>query len=53
MAGSDITGALGAWLARREDLRALFAVQTEVAQGRMPTDQLLDGMLIVVVGLFC
>lgn len=45
-----VTGVLGAWLARREGLKVFFAVQAEVAQGRMPTDQLLDGLMIVVAG---
>lgn len=45
-----LTGVLGAWLARREGLRVLLAVRKEMAEGRMPTDHLLDGLLIVIAG---
>jgi UPF0716 protein FxsA len=42
------TGALGAWLARLEGLRTLAAVQRDMAEGRMPTDRLIDGLLILL-----
>lgn len=44
------TGIVGAWLARREGLKVFRAVSTEMAEGRMPTDHLLDGLLILVAG---
>ncbi len=44
------TGVLGAWLARREGLRALTRVQKETAAGRLPADALLDGLLILIAG---
>jgi len=44
------TGVVGAWLARREGLKVLRAVNTEMAEGRMPTDHLLDGLLILLAG---
>lgn len=44
------TGVVGAWLARREGLKVLRAVNTEMAEGRMPTDHLLDGLLILMAG---
>ena len=44
------TGVIGAWLARREGLKVLRAVSAEMAEGRMPTDHLLDGLLILVAG---
>ncbi|RLE24564.1 MAG: hypothetical protein DRJ65_09645 [Acidobacteria bacterium] len=44
------TGVVGAWLARREGLKVFRAVSTEMAEGRMPTDHLLDGLLILVAG---
>ena len=44
------TGVLGAWLARREGLKVLAAVQSEINQGRMPTEHMLDGLLILLAG---
>lgn len=44
------TGVVGAWLARREGIKVLRAVSTEMAEGRMPTDHLLDGLLILIAG---
>ena len=45
-----ITGIVGAWLARREGLRCWQGVQRELAEGRLPTDALLDGPMILVAG---
>ncbi|MBI5368227.1 MAG: FxsA family protein [Planctomycetes bacterium] len=42
------TGALGAWMARRQGLRALHAVQADLTAGRMPAESLLDGILILL-----
>lgn len=44
------TGALGAVLTRIEGLRVLRRVQEEWSQGRVPTDELLDGLLILIAG---
>ena len=44
------TGIAGAWLARREGVKVLRAVNAEMAEGRMPTDHLLDGLLILIAG---
>ncbi len=44
------TGVLGAWLARREGLRAFYHVRQEMAAGRLPAEALLDGLLILVAG---
>ena len=44
------TGVLGAWLARREGLRAFYRVREEMAAGRLPAEALLDGLLILVAG---
>lgn len=44
------TGVVGAWLARREGVKVLRAVNAEMTEGRMPTDHLLDGLLILVAG---
>ncbi len=45
------TGAVGAWLARREGLRSWIAVQRELASGRLPANELLHGLLVVVSGV--
>lgn len=45
------TGVFGAWLAQQEGLRALQRVQSELNAGRMPTDALVDGVLILVAGV--
>ena len=44
------TGALGAILTRMEGLRVLRQAQADFQQGRVPTDRLLDGLLILVAG---
>lgn len=44
------TGALGAVLTRMEGLRVLRRVQEEWSQGRVPTDELLEGLLILIAG---
>ncbi|MBU0718369.1 MAG: FxsA family protein [Planctomycetes bacterium] len=45
-----ITGALGAWLARREGLKTLARIQAELARGVPPTAAMVDGALILVAG---
>jgi UPF0716 protein FxsA len=47
-----ITGMLGAWLARREGLRAMRGLQEAMARGEMPANQVVVGFLIVVGGDF-
>jgi UPF0716 protein FxsA len=45
------TGAAGAWLARAEGLRSWMAVQGELAKGRIPGEELVHGMLILIAGI--
>lgn len=45
------TGVTGAWLARREGLRSWRAVQEELTAGRMPGEELVHGLLILVAGV--
>jgi UPF0716 protein FxsA len=45
-----LTGAVGAALARWQGLQTLRRVQTEMAEGRVPTGALVDGLLILVAG---
>lgn len=45
------TGIVGAWLARAEGVRAVRAIQSEAGAGRVPGDELLNGLLILVAGV--
>jgi len=44
------TGALGAYLARRQGLDVLRQAQSEMAEGRLPAGQMVEGLLIFVAG---
>lgn len=46
-----VTGVLGAWLARREGVKALSRIQADLAAGVAPTMAVVDGALILVAGL--
>ncbi|MCA9267488.1 MAG: FxsA family protein [Planctomycetales bacterium] len=46
------TGALGAWLARRQGLHAWRRIHAELSAGTMPTDAVVDAVLIFVAGAF-
>ena len=45
-----LTGVAGAALARSQGVRVLFRIRQEMAAGRMPVSDLLDGLLIFVAG---
>ncbi|HOX38547.1 MAG TPA: FxsA family protein [Candidatus Brocadiia bacterium] len=42
-----LTGAAGAWLAKNQGLRTIRLIQEDLATGRLPTDRILDGMIIL------
>ena len=44
------TGVLGAWLARQQGLRCWQRFQQQLAQGELPADSLLDGLMILIAG---
>ncbi|HUU84846.1 MAG TPA: FxsA family protein [Phycisphaerae bacterium] len=44
------TGVIGAALARHQGLRTLRRIQQDLAQGRMPTNELVNGLMILVAG---
>lgn len=44
------TGAAGAWLARAQGLRVIMDFRTSVEGNRLPTDPLIEGLLVVVGG---
>lgn len=46
-----VTGVVGAWLARREGLRVMWQIQSELGSGKLPGDRLIDAMLILVAGV--
>lgn len=46
------TGAAGAWLAHQQGLRVIRKVNETLERGEMPTDPLIDGLLVVVGGAF-
>ena len=45
------TGVVGAFLARHEGLRCLRRAQRQVAEGQLPGDALLDGVMILAAGV--
>ena len=45
------TGVLGASLARWQGWRTVQRIQEELARGQLPTDSVLDGVLILVAGI--
>ncbi|MGB0761533.1 MAG: FxsA family protein [Rubripirellula sp.] len=42
-----VTGVLGSWLARREGVMAWFRFQSALAEGRAPSHEIQDGLMIV------
>jgi len=46
-----LTGFLGAFLARMQGLQTLYRIQVSLREGRMPSSELLDALLIVIAGL--
>ena len=45
-----LTGVAGAWLARREGLRALWSFQQRLARGGVPGRALMDGLCVLLGG---
>ena len=46
-----LTGFLGAFMARMQGLQTLFRIQKNLREGRMPSGELLDALLIVIAGI--
>ena len=46
-----LTGFLGAFLARMQGLQTLYRIQESLSEGRMPSGELLDALLIGIAGL--
>ena len=45
------TSVAGSWLMRQQGFRLLARIQTELAEGRLPTGVLADGLLVFAGGL--
>ena len=45
-----VTGFVGALLARSQGVQAVRRIREEMSQGKLPTDSLIDGILILVAG---
>ena len=46
-----ITGVLGAYLARLQGMHTLYKIQTNLHQGIMPTEELIDALIILSAGI--
>jgi len=45
-----LTAVLGAWLTKSQGLKALRKYQVALAEGRLPHEEVLDGVLILIAG---
>ncbi|MFH2093190.1 MAG: FxsA family protein [Pseudomonadota bacterium] len=46
-----LTGFAGAWLARMEGMNTLVKLRTNLAQGLMPAEELIDAVIIFAAGI--
>lgn len=46
-----LTGLLGAWLAKQQGVQVLRTLQFQLSRGQMPTETIIDGVLILVGGM--
>ena len=46
-----LTGVIGGWLAKRQGLQVFRLAQTQMSQGQLPGEAILDGIIIFVGGL--
>lgn len=44
------TGVLGAYLAKSQGNQILFRIRTEMGEGRMPGDELINGLCVLIGG---
>jgi len=45
------TGIVGAYHAKQQGFTVLHTIQNEMAMGRFPADELIDGLLILIAGI--
>jgi UPF0716 protein FxsA len=46
-----VTGFAGAWLARLQGMQTMIRVRSSLQQGIMPTEELMDALLIFIAGI--
>lgn len=46
-----LTGVAGAWLAKQQGLQVLRNFQIQTSRGQMPTDTIIDGILVIIGGV--
>ena len=46
-----LTAVLGAWLTKMQGARALARFQKATAEGRLPHEEVLDGVMILIAGV--
>lgn len=46
-----VTGVIGVFLARREGVKTMTKIKTDLNRGVMPTDAMLEGVLILFAGM--
>lgn len=46
-----LTGIVGAWLAKQQGLQVFKLVQLQLSRGQMPTETLMDGVLVLIGGI--
>jgi UPF0716 protein FxsA len=46
-----ITGVFGAWLAHQQGLSVLNRIKSVLSMGKMPADELIDGVMILIAGI--
>ena len=46
-----LTGFAGAWLARMEGMNTMIRLRTNLAQGLMPAEELIDAVIIFAAGI--
>lgn len=46
-----ITGAAGAWLARRQGMSTMLSMRERLNSGQMPAEEMIDAFLILVAGV--
>jgi UPF0716 protein FxsA len=46
-----LTGIVGSWMVRQQGLKTLSLIQQDLSSGKLPTQRLLSGLLIIIGGV--
>lgn len=46
-----LTGIIGSWLVRKQGLKTLQLINKDLAEGKLPADRIISGLLILVGGV--